>query len=152
MTTSGDQAAILVVEDERAIARAVIDRLRAEGFATAEASADGVDGVNATYPLSLDPARRLVSFEGRPVHLTPTEFDLLHALQGADGAVLTRLQLLNRVWGYSDGSGARTVDSHIRSIRRKTDDDVIRTVHGVGYSIGDVLGRAPAEPSAEAVS
>jgi DNA-binding response OmpR family regulator len=91
-----------------------------------------------TGPLELDLARRLVTFRGAPVHLTPTEFDLLRALKEARGAVRSRLQLLELVWGYRDGSGARTVDSHIRSIRRKTDDELIRTVHGVGYSLGDL--------------
>jgi DNA-binding response OmpR family regulator len=93
-----------------------------------------------TSRLRLDPARRLASYDGEPVHLTPTEFDLLRALCEVDGAVLSRLELLDRVWGYRDGSGTRTVDSHIRSIRRKTADEVIRTVHGVGYSLGDGAG------------
>ena len=42
------------------------------------------------------------------------------------------------MWGYRDGSGARTVDSHVRAVRRKLGDGVIRTVHGVGYAIGDL--------------
>ena len=90
--------------------------------------------------LTIDPARRTAEFRGETVHFTPTEFDLLRALQDANGAVLSRLQLLDKVWGYRDGSVARTVDSHIRSIRRKTSDEVVRTVHGVGYSLGEVIG------------
>jgi len=88
--------------------------------------------------LEVDPARRRVLFRGEAVHLTPTEFDLLRVLVRADGAVLSRGQLIDQVWGYDDASAARTVDSHIRSIRRKTADGVIRTVHGVGYSLGDI--------------
>jgi len=84
--------------------------------------------------LSLDVERRVTTFSGTPVHLTPTEFDLIRALIEAGGSVLTREALLSRVWGYNDSGGSRTVDSHVRSIRRKTADDVIRTVHGVGYS------------------
>lgn len=80
---------------------------------------------------------RVVRLGGEPVHLTPTEFDLLLRLMETSGAVLSRDQLLADVWGYRDGSGARTVDSHIRSIRRKLGDEVIRTVHAVGYAIGD---------------
>jgi DNA-binding response OmpR family regulator len=80
---------------------------------------------------------RVVRRGGEPVHLTPTEFDLLLRLMVASGAVLSREQLLADVWGYRDGSGARTVDSHIRSIRRKLGDDLVRTVHAVGYAIGD---------------
>ena len=51
------------------------------------------------------------------------------------GRVATREELLERVWGYDVPSGARTVDSHIRSIRRKLGADLIRTVHGVGYAV-----------------
>jgi len=71
------------------------------------------------------------------VHLTPTEFDLLAFLTKRPDRVCTREQLLAEVWGYRDGSGARTVDSHIRALRRKLGADVIRTVHGVGYAAGD---------------
>ncbi len=85
--------------------------------------------------VEIDEATRTVSRNGSPVHLTATEFDLLYTLAAAGGAVLTREQLLGRVWGYRDGSGARTVDSHIRAVRRKLGDGVIRTVHAVGYAI-----------------
>jgi len=86
--------------------------------------------------VEVDPRTRVVLLAGSPVHLTPTEFDLLTRLAEASGEVLSREQLLAQVWGYRDGSGARTVDSHVRSIRRKLGDDVIRTVHAVGYAIG----------------
>jgi DNA-binding response OmpR family regulator len=49
--------------------------------------------------------------------------------------VATREELLAQVWGYDVPSGARTVDSHIRSIRRKLGSELVRTVHGVGYSV-----------------
>ena len=71
------------------------------------------------------------------VHLTPTEFDLLVALADQPGRILTREHLLGEVWGYRDGSGARTVDSHVRALRRKLGDGVVRTVHGVGYGLGE---------------
>ena len=41
------------------------------------------------------------------------------------------------MWGYEDGSGARTVDSHVRAVRRKLGADIVRTVHGVGYAAED---------------
>ena len=84
--------------------------------------------------VAADPATRRVTVGGEPVHLTPTEFDLLHALGRRPGVVFTREQLLAEVWGYRDGFGARTVDSHIRSLRSKLGADLIRTVHGVGYA------------------
>ncbi len=85
--------------------------------------------------MEIDPSTRRVTESGRDVHLTPTEFDLLRALAEAGGAVLSREQLLAMVWGYRDGSGVRTVDSHIRSVRSKLSVELIRTVHGVGYAL-----------------
>ena len=75
--------------------------------------------------------------DGSAVHLTPTEFDLLHYLAVRPGRVATREELLGQVWGYDSPSGARTVDSHIRSLRRKLGPSLIRTVHGVGYAVED---------------
>ena len=87
--------------------------------------------------VDIDLETRKVTYEGDEVHLTPTEFDLLAFLAKRPGRVLTREQLLGEVWGYRDGSGARTVDSHVRALRRKLDVGIIRTVHGVGYAAGD---------------
>jgi DNA-binding response OmpR family regulator len=85
--------------------------------------------------LELDPATRTVTLEGEAVHLTPTEFDLLALLAARPGVVYTRAQLLADVWGWRDGSGQRTVDSHIRGLRRKLGSAHVRTVHGVGYAL-----------------
>ena len=85
--------------------------------------------------VELDAAGRRVRRSGEEVHLTPTEFDLLAWLATHPGAVATREQLLHQVWGYRDGSGARTVDSHVRSLRRKLGAGIVRTVHGVGYAL-----------------
>jgi DNA-binding response OmpR family regulator len=85
--------------------------------------------------LSIDPASRRVTHEGQLVHLTPTEFDLLYRLAEAPHVVFGRRRLLEEVWGYHGGSGERTVDSHVRAIRRKLGHAVIRTVHGIGYAL-----------------
>ena len=69
------------------------------------------------------------------MHLTPTEFDLLALLAARPGVVFSREQLLAEVWGWRDGSGQRTVDSHVRGLRRKLGSDLVRTVHGVGYAL-----------------
>jgi DNA-binding response OmpR family regulator len=87
--------------------------------------------------IEIDAATRRVTRDGEIIHLTPTEFELLHRLASKPGVVFAREQLLSDVWGYGDGSGPRTVDSHIRGLRRKLGVDVIRTVHGVGYAMGD---------------
>jgi DNA-binding response OmpR family regulator len=84
--------------------------------------------------LEVDPARRRVHVAGKEIHLTPTEFDLLAHLARAPGVVFSREQLLTDVWGYADGSGERTVDTHIAGLRRKVGADVVRTAHGVGYA------------------
>ena len=87
--------------------------------------------------LEVDPARRLVRYAGADVHLTPLEFDLIAHLAGKPGVVFTREQLLVDVWGYRDGTGARTVDSHVQALRRKLAADLVRTVHGVGYALAE---------------
>jgi DNA-binding response OmpR family regulator len=85
--------------------------------------------------LSIDPATRQVSRNGKETRLTPTEFDLLYRLARAPRVVFGRARLLEEVWGHKIAAGERTVDSHVRAIRRKLGPDVIRTVHGVGYAL-----------------
>ena len=89
----------------------------------------------AIGPLEIDPAARRVRVDGAEVHLTPTEFDLLALLAGRPGVVFSREQLLAEVWGWRDGSGQRTVDSHVRGLRRKLGSGLVRTVHGIGYAL-----------------
>jgi phosphate regulon transcriptional regulator PhoB len=93
--------------------------------------------VLAVGGVSLDVARHVVTVGGRPVELTPKEFDLLHALLDAAGRVLSREHLLNRVWGYAhaDEIESRTVDVHIRRLRAKlgAEERRIATIKGVGY-------------------
>jgi DNA-binding response OmpR family regulator len=83
----------------------------------------------------IDRAQRRVHRAGEEVHLTPTEFDLLLALAASPRTVLTRERLLAEVWDWVDASGTRTVDSHVKALRRKLGADLIRTVHGVGYAL-----------------
>ncbi len=89
------------------------------------------------HDIHIEPDARKVTKNGETVHLTPTEFDLLVYLARHKRSVFPRERLLGEVWGYRDGSGARTVDSHVRGIRRKLGDGIIRTVHGIGYAFGD---------------
>ncbi|PWH05373.1 DNA-binding response regulator [Brachybacterium endophyticum] len=85
--------------------------------------------------LVIDRAAHRVTRAGAPAHLTPTEFDLLLCLATAPGTVLTREQLLADVWDWVDATGTRTVDSHVKALRRKLGADLVRTVHGVGYAL-----------------
>jgi len=85
--------------------------------------------------LEVDPARRQVRREEEVIHLTPIEFELLYTLAARPGVVFTREQLLSEIWGYREGFGGRTVDSHVGALRRKLGSDLLRTVHGVGYAV-----------------
>jgi DNA-binding response OmpR family regulator len=85
--------------------------------------------------LRIDGAQRRVWSREDEVHLTPTEFDLLACLAARPGTVLSREALLAEVWGWADASGTRTVDSHVKSLRRKLGAGLLRTVHGVGYAL-----------------
>jgi DNA-binding response OmpR family regulator len=92
--------------------------------------------------LQLDPVRRRVTVAGRPVTLTPTEFELLATLAREPGRVWTRAQLLDAVHGFSLETYERAIDGHIRNLRRKLEPDdaspsYVRTVHGVGYALAD---------------
>ena len=98
---------------------------------------EGAAPVLSAGPLTLDVARHLVTLQGRPLTLTPKEFDLLHALLESAGRVLSREHLLNRVWGYARAGEieSRTVDVHVRRLRAKLGDlgRRIATVKSVGY-------------------
>jgi DNA-binding response OmpR family regulator len=87
--------------------------------------------------VELDPATRQVKRSDQEVHLTPTEFDLLYRLGSRPDVVFSREQILSDVWGYEDGFGTRTIDSHVAALRRKLGAEIIRTVHGVGYATGE---------------
>ena len=91
--------------------------------------------------LEIDPAAREVRLAGAPVELTRLEFDLLDALSERPRVVLTRRQLLERVWGPGWVGDDHLVEVHIANLRRKLDDDPraprhVLTVRGVGYRMG----------------
>jgi DNA-binding response OmpR family regulator len=86
--------------------------------------------------LRIDAGRREVTVGGDEVQLAPKEFDLLWELLDHRGLVLTRDQLLERVWGYTFAGDTRTVDVHVRQLRRKLGEACpIVTVWGVGYKV-----------------
>jgi two-component system KDP operon response regulator KdpE len=97
--------------------------------------------------LDIDLARRLVTFDGEAVHLTPTEYGLLEALVTNPGKLLTHQWLLRRVWGQGYGTETTYLRTYIRTLRKKLGDDasapaMIVTEPGVGY-------RWIAEPTAD---
>ncbi len=88
--------------------------------------------------LIVDPLRREVVVDGAPIELSTLEFDLLAALASSPGRVLSRAQLLEKVWGWDYYGVDRVVDVHIANIRKRLHDDpdsprFIGTVRGVGY-------------------
>jgi DNA-binding response OmpR family regulator len=103
-------------------------------------SGDGLaaygDGV-----LVIDEPRRTAEVRGTPVDLTPTEWGILVALAAVPGRVYSRLELINRVRGYEFEGYERTIDSHVKNLRRKIEEDqrdprIIQTVLGGGYRLG----------------
>jgi DNA-binding response OmpR family regulator len=91
--------------------------------------------------LVIDHPRRQVMVRGADVSLTPTEWGILVALASAPGRVYSRFELINRVRGYEFEGYERTVDSHVKNLRRKIEDEpgdpqIIQTVLGGGYRLG----------------
>ena len=86
--------------------------------------------------VTIEEDSRSVVVNGNEEHLTATEFDIAVWMLRHPRSVFTRGQLLQSVWGYTDTSGERTVDSHIQALRRKLGPAFVRTVHGVGYGLG----------------
>jgi DNA-binding response OmpR family regulator len=85
--------------------------------------------------LVLDAAKRLVSLDGQAVTLSTREFDVLHALMLADGRVLSREQLEQRIYGWGQEVESNAVEVHIHHLRRKLRPELIQTVRGIGYAI-----------------
>ena len=96
--------------------------------------------------LVIDRRRHEVRLQDKVVDLTPTEFRLLEVLAGEPGRAFTRLELLDRVFGYDFEGFERTVDVHVKNLRKKIEPDpkqpaYVRTVYGVGYKLGEDLGQ-----------
>lgn len=109
--------------------------LRIQAILRRTAETQAATGVLRFPDLVIDPERHRVEVQGREVTLTATEFRLLHYLAGRAGRAQTREVLLDQVWGYSYEGYARTVDTHMRRLRRKLGPlrDRIETLRGVGY-------------------
>jgi two-component system catabolic regulation response regulator CreB len=120
--------------------REVVARVRAVLRRTAALPA-GTSAVRPV-PLAVDAATRRAQVDGRPMDLTRVEFDLLACLLESPGRVYTRAQLIDKVWGDGFAITDRTIDSHVKSLRKKVgeaggDPGLIETVRGVGYRITD---------------
>jgi DNA-binding response OmpR family regulator len=122
--------------------RALVARARAvlRRRAHAPSPARSPASVRASGPLRIDGERRAASFDGRTIELTKIEFDLLSVLARAPGRVHTREQLVKEVWGGRFALTERTVDSHVKALRRKlgeagADAGLIAAIRGVGFKL-----------------
>lgn len=91
-------------------------------------------------PVAVDVGKHTVTVEEEPVTLTFKEFELLSYLMENEGIVLTRDQLLSKIWGYDFDGETRTVDVHIRTLRQKLGlgGNYIETIRGVGYKMEEI--------------
>ncbi|HWV27624.1 two-component sensory transduction protein RegX [Mycolicibacterium smegmatis] len=122
-------------------ARELIARIRAvlrRGVDTDDAGGD--DGVLEAGPVRMDVERHVVSVNGEPITLPLKEFDLLEYLMRNSGRVLTRGQLIDRVWGADYVGDTKTLDVHVKRLRSKIEEDPANPVHlvtvrGLGYKL-----------------
>lgn len=128
--------------------REVVARVRAVlRRATPPSAGNGA----ARSPIAVDPATRRAHVFGQELELTRVEFDLLACLLASPGRVYTRAELIDRVWGDGFAISDRTVDSHVKALRRKVseagaDPGLIETVRGVGFRIVEVKAETIAQP------
>ena len=120
--------------------RELILRVQAILRRGAPAAEQGIAGYGGGV-LVIDEPKRLVTVRGAAVEVTPTEWGILVALAAVPGRVYSRFELINRVRGYEFEGYERTVDSHVKNLRRKIEEDpaspqIVQTVLGGGYRLG----------------
>ena len=115
--------------------RELVARIRA--VARRASTATGPSGTDLTTivagSLCIDQRSRHVEFDGRPVELTPKEYDLLVHLASDVGAVRSREQIIHDVWDEHWWGSTKTLDVHVASLRKKLHPDLIETIRSVGY-------------------
>jgi two-component system alkaline phosphatase synthesis response regulator PhoP len=85
--------------------------------------------------IEIDREKYVVIKEGVEIDLPKKEFELLSLLASKPGRVFTREEILNKVWGNETIVGDRTIDVHIRKLREKISEDLIKTIKGIGYKL-----------------
>jgi DNA-binding response OmpR family regulator len=111
----------------------------------------GPDDLLRVGGLVIDSGRRQIRVDGREVDCTPGEFDILSALAARPGLVLTRQQLLDHSSPVDRGATERTIDVHVRNLRKKIEEDPshparLLTVFGIGYKLGPARASGPLGP------
>ncbi|MDB5860228.1 MAG: family transcriptional regulator [Ramlibacter sp.] len=112
-----------------------LDELVARVRALLRRHAGGAAPLLESGSLTLDPVRREVRRNGQEIQLSAREFALLEALMQRPGAVLSREQLEDTVYGWGEEVGSNAVEVHLHNLRRKLGPDSIRNVRGVGYKV-----------------
>jgi DNA-binding response OmpR family regulator len=112
------------------------DELLARLRAVVRRQAGRSSGTLEVADLRLDPATREVSRGGRAVVLSAREFALLLALMERPGAILSRAQLEDRLYGWGEELESNAISVYVHQLRRKLGDDILHTVRGVGYYVG----------------
>jgi two-component system response regulator RegX3 len=121
-------------------ARELVARIRAVLRRRGETPAAAADGVLEAGPVRMDVERHVVAVDGAPISLPLKEFDLLELLLRNAGRVLTRGQLIDRVWGSDYVGDTKTLDVHVKRLRAKIEPDPANPVHlltvrGLGYKL-----------------
>jgi two-component system, OmpR family, response regulator QseB len=154
MRRRGDRRPVLILTARDAVANRVagldagaddylvkpfdLDELSARVRALARRHAGRAEPVVTHGALELRPATREVSLNGKPVSLSAREFALLEALLARPGAILSRAQLEEKIYGWADEVESNAVEVHLHGLRRKLGADAIRNVRGVGWMIAPV--------------
>jgi len=110
----------------------LLARLRAVGRRTAGRAETALQ----VGPLRLDPGSHEVTLDGRPVLLSAREFTLLHALMERPGAILSRAQLEDRLYGWGEELESNAISVYVHQLRRKLGAQWLHTARGVGYYVG----------------
>ena len=119
-----------------------LDELAARVRALARRHAGRAEPVVIHGALELRPATREVFLNGKPVALSAREFALLEALLARPGAILSRAQLEEKIYGWADEVESNAVEVHLHGLRRKLGAQAIRNVRGVGWTLAAAAGRA----------
>jgi two-component system response regulator RegX3 len=120
--------------------RELVARIRAVLRRNSGDAIDSESGLMTVGPVRMDVDRHQVAVNGNPVSLPLKEFELLEFLMRNAGRVLTRMQLIDRVWGSDYVGDTKTLDVHIKRLRAKIETDpanptLIQTVRGLGYKM-----------------
>ena len=121
-----------------------LDVLLARIRALARRTAGRAEPVITHLGVTLNPVTREVSREGAPVVLGPKEFAILQALLSRPGAVLSRAQIEEKVYGWGDEIESNAVEVYVHGLRRKLGSNFIRNIRGVGYMVPKTLPGKPA--------